>query len=305
MKRRTLWKISIATSPEAEDAVAQLLENAFGQLPSSYTHVETRTTTVTVYLTKKPVLDRAKRAEIAADFRRIKGVGFDAGSGKLSLAKVKHENWAESWKRHFKPLEIGPELLIRPSWSKRRARKGQAVVVIDPGLSFGTGQHPTTAFCLQQIVSRRRPGERQSFFDIGSGSGILAIAAVKLGYAPVQAIDCDLEAIRIAHANARQNRISHRIVFRPQEVATLPRRPRSKYTLICANLISNLLMKERGRILAQLEPAGMLVIAGILKEEFAEVQKAYEAAGLELVAAKTENEWRSGSFVRKGMESRL
>src|SRR6266478_3187411 len=195
MKRRSLWKIFLATSPEAEDAVAELLGNTFGQIASSYTHVETRATTVTVYLTEKPLLNRAKRAELASGIQRIKACGLDVGTGKVSLAKVRPENWAESWKRHFKPMEIGPELLIRPSWSKRRARKGQAVVVLDPGLSFGTGQHPTTAFCLRQIVTRRRLGERQSFLDIGSGSGILAIAAVKLGYSSVRAIDSDVEAV--------------------------------------------------------------------------------------------------------------
>ncbi len=299
MNRRTLWKISIGTSPEAEDAVAELLGNTFGQVASSYTNVETRVTTVTVYLTEKPLLDRAKRAELAAGIQRIKACGLDVGTGKVSLIKVRPENWAESWKRHFKPLEIGPELLIRPSWSKRRARRGQAAVVLDPGLSFGTGQHPTTAFCLQQIVSRRRGGERQSFLDIGTGSGILAIAAAKLGYSPVQAIDSDVEAVRIARTNAQQNRVSHKLVFVPQEVASLPRRPRNKYALICANLISDLLLKECARITAQLKAEGVLVIAGILRREFRQVQRAYEACGLRLVASKTEKEWRSGSFARR------
>src|SRR5205085_8859447 len=121
----------------------------------------------------------------------------------------------------------------------------------------------------------------------------------------VQAIDYDVEAVRIARSNARRNRVSHRIVFLSKEVATLPQGPIQQQNLICANLISNLLMKERERILAQLKPAGMLVLAGILKEEFAAVQKAYETAGLKFIAAETEKEWRSGCFVRKGMEFRL
>jgi len=297
MKRRALWKVSISTPPEAEDAIAELLGNAFGQLASSYTDAETRATTVTVYLTEKPLFNRAKRAELAAGIQRIKASGLYAGAGKISLAKVRPENWAESWKRHFKPLELGPELLIRPSWSKRRARKGQAVVVLDPGLSFGTGQHPTTAFCLRQLVSRRRRGECQSFLDIGTGSGILAIAAAKLGYSPVQAIDCDVEAVRIARANAHANQVSPRIAFLPKEVADLPRWPRNKHAVICANLISDLLVEECPRILAQLQTEGVLVLAGILKAEFPKVQRAYEARGLRLVASQTEKEWRSGSFV--------
>lgn len=296
MSQRTLWKISIATSPEAEGAVTELLGNTFGQPASSYTNVETRATTVTIYLTEEPLWDGAKRTQLGAGIRRIQACGLDAGVGKVSLTKVRPENWAESWKRHFKPLRIGPELLILPSWSQRRPRKGQAVVVLDPGLSFGTGQHPTTAFCLQQIVSRRRPGERQSFLDIGAGSGILAIAAAKLGYSPVHGIDCDPSAVSIGRANARKNRVSHKIIFLRQDAAKLPCHARRKYALVCANLIANVLVNERERMVAQLKPEGVLVIAGILKVEFGQVQKACEAAGLELIAAKTENEWRSGSF---------
>src|SRR5439155_618396 len=82
-------------------------------------------------------------------------------------------------------------LLIKPSWSRRRARRGQAVVILDPGLSFGTGQHPTTVFCLRELARLRKPGERQAFLDIGTGSGILAVAAAKLGYSPVCASEFD------------------------------------------------------------------------------------------------------------------
>ena len=105
------------------------------------------------------------------------------GAGKIEIAKVKREDWAESWKRHFHPIEIGKTLLVKPSWSKKRPAKNQAVVILDPGLSFGTGQHPTTSFCLHQIARGRKNGTpRPSFLDIGTGSGILAIAAAKLGY---------------------------------------------------------------------------------------------------------------------------
>ena len=146
------------------------------------------------------------------------------------------------------------------------------MVVLDPGLSFGTGQHPTTAFCLRQLVARRRPGEAQSCLDIGTGSGILAIAAAKLGYAPVDAFDFDPEAVRIARANARRNGVAARIRFSRQDLTKLPRRSARKYSLVCANLISSLLLAERERILARLQPDGVLVVAGILKEEFAQVQ---------------------------------
>ena len=189
-------------------------------------------------------------------------------------------------------------MLIKPSWSRRRARSGQAAVVLDPGLSFGTGQHPTTAFCLRQLVARRTPGRQQSFLDIGTGSGILAIAAAKLGYAPVHAIDFDSEALRTAQANARRNRVSEQIVLRHQDVTVLRRQSAQRYSLICANLISNLLLTERNRILARLAADGLLVLAGILRNEFVQVQKAYQSAGLKLIGSRADGEWRSGCFGR-------
>jgi ribosomal protein L11 methyltransferase len=169
-------------------------------------------------------------------------------------------------------------------------------VVLDPGLSFGTGRHPTTAFCLRQLAARRRPGAAQSCLDIGTGSGILAIAAAKLGYAAVDAFDFDAEAVGIARANARRNGVAALIRVRRQDLTKLPRQSAQQYSLICANLISSLLMAERDRILARLCADGVLVVAGILEGEFAQVQRAFETAGLRLVASRTQNEWRCGAF---------
>jgi ribosomal protein L11 methyltransferase len=252
-----------------------------------------------VYLPEKPDWSQPGRARLEAGLEAIRSCGLKIGPGRISLARVRREDWAESWKRHFKPIEIGPALLIKPSWSRRRPRQGQALVVLDPGLSFGTGQHPTTAFCLEQLAARRARGkEAQSFLDIGTGSGILAIAAARLGYAPIDAFDFDPEAVRVARANARRNRVSGRIRFFRQDVTRLPRRAKRKYSLVCANLISSLLVAERDRILARLSDDGLLVLAGILKTEFQKVRKAYEAAGLRLAASRAQNEWRSGSFAR-------
>jgi ribosomal protein L11 methyltransferase len=228
--------------------------------------------------------------------RRIARSGLNLGPGQISLRSIRKQDWAESWKLHFKPLVIGSALLLKPSWSRRRPRKGQAVVVLDPGLSFGTGRHPTTAFCLRQLVAQRCSGTSQSCLDIGSGSGILAIAAAKLGYAPVDAFDFDPEAVRIARANARRNDVGGKIHVRRQDLTKLPRRSTPQYSLVCANLIASLLMAERDRILARLRADGVLVIAGILAREFAQVQRGFEAAGLRLVASRTQNEWRCGAF---------
>ena len=244
------------------------------------------------------------REEISAGLQRIKNCGLKIGAGKIKIAKVRREDWAESWKRHFKPIEIGNSLLVKPSWSKKRPRKNQAVVILDPGLSFGTGQHPTTEFCLREIVAsalraKIEPQARRyakSFLDIGTGSGILAIAAAKLGYKPVRAIDFDPEAVRVARANARVNGVLKKIKIARGDVTKLSTKPKEQFDLVCANLISNLLIAERKKIVAQLKPGGVLVLAGILKSEFSEVQKEFENLGLKLISSRSKKEWRSGSF---------
>ena len=299
MKRTPLWKIAVTTLPEAEDAVGKLLGDAFGQPVSSYTDAETRQTAVSVYLQRRPDWSRARQVELASGLKRIASSGLKLGPGKISLKRIPHEDWAESWKLHFKPVVIGSALLLKPSWSRSRPRKGQAVIVLDPGLSFGTGRHPTTAFCLRQLVAGRLPGEAQSCLDVGTGSGILAIAAAKLGYAPVSAFDFDPQAVRVARANARRNGVVAKIRFRRQDLTKLPCRGARKYSLVCANLVSNLLLSEMKRILARLRHDGVLVVAGILEGEFAAVQRAFAATGLRLMASRTENEWRSGAFVRR------
>jgi ribosomal protein L11 methyltransferase len=132
--------------------------------------------------------------------------------------------------------------------------------------------------------------------DIGTGSGILAVAAAKLGYKPVHAFDFDGNAVEIALVNARRNTVANKIRFWRGDVSRLPPRPARKYDLICANLISDLLIANRRRIAAQLNCGGTLVLAGILKSEFQKVQSAFEMSGLKLLSSKTEKEWRSGSF---------
>lgn len=296
MKPSFLWRVSVVTSPEAEDAVADLLGVILRQPVAAAFNLETGMSTVMAYLPPKFILSPAIHSEILEGLRRIKQCGLKTAPGRITIAKLRRENWAESWKRHFPPIEISHHLLIKPAWSRRHPHKNQAVVVLNPGLSFGTGQHPTTAFCLRELVRGGINRARRSFLDIGTGSGILAIAAVKLGYAPVHAFDLDPEAVRVARANARANGVQSKLRISRGDVAKLPIRPRRRYDLICANLISTLLIAERRRIVSRLRPDGTLVLAGILKSEFRRVQRFFAELGLKLAVTNARNEWRSGSF---------
>jgi len=295
VKVRPLWSVLVTTSPDAEEAVGELLETVFRQSPNAYLDAETGTATVSVFLEQRP--SRLARAGISEGLGRIKSCGLNPGPGRVEFRRVPREDWAESWKRHFPPMTFGRALLVKPTWSRRRPVKGQAVVVIDPGLSFGTGQHPTTRFCLQQLVHCRKAGLARSFLDIGTGSGILAIAAAKLGYEPVEAFDFDSDAVRIARANSDLNKVRPKITR--GDLRALPKRGAREFDVVAANLIANVLIEERGRIAARLRQGGALILAGILAREFPAVQRKFEEAGFRLTCSSAEGEWRSGVMVKK------
>ena len=310
MKAQIIWRTSIATTTEAEDAVSEILATHIAPSPSAYTDVETGVTTVSVYSTQPPKRFAQAKAAMRDALAELKRFGINIGTGRINSVELPRENWADSWKRHFPALEIGHALLVKPSWIKRALRPGQRLVVLDPGLSFGTGQHPTTGFCLQEIArvippARTRSVRRTrtlSFLDMGTGSGILAIAAAKLGFGPIHAFDYDPQCVKVSRANARSNRVEHKIRITQADLTRLPKRAAKQYDFVCANILANLLISERDRILSRVKKSGRLVLAGILSREFHEVQAAYETAGWRLVASKVEKEWRSGAFVHRSIE---
>lgn len=295
---KLLRSISITTSLSAEDTVGVLLELEQGQTPSSYADALTRLSTVSVY-------GEIETRDVAGIKRRLReglqvlaADGIDVAPARIQVKKVPAHDWSESWKRHFKPLDLGPRLLVKPTWSRRVPKKTQALVVLDPGLSFGTGQHATTRFCLEQLVALRDPqSSSQSMLDVGTGSGILAIAAVKLGYQPVNAFDFDADCVRVANENTELNGVAAVLIVTHDDITQVPKKPKQRYSVVCANLIYDLLIAERDRLLARVAPGGSLVLAGILETQFGVVRKAFEAAGWKLVVATTDKEWRSGTFI--------
>jgi ribosomal protein L11 methyltransferase len=302
LKTSGVSQISVVTSHECEEPVAALLERLFGVTPSVYSNAETNRSTVTAYVRASAGKLRARMAEVVSGLEELKDFGLNPAPAEVRVAAVRREDWAESWKKYFKLIRIGSALVIKPSWTKIKAKAGQAVVVLDPGLSFGTGQHATTHFCLMQIV-RARKGKRAqrhdlSLLDVGCGSGILAISAAKLGFGRVSAFDFDPVAVRVAQKNCRTNRVGKKVKVSRKDLTKLPLNSREKYDLVCANLMAPLLIAERDRILNRLTQDGTLILAGILATEFSGVRERYESAGMKLIAHKIEREWQSGAFQR-------
>jgi ribosomal protein L11 methyltransferase len=292
-----MWQVTITASATEEEAVRQLLQATLGIPPAVYSDARSGKTCVSAY----PSFLRPSPAQVTAELRhalrQIARANLAPRPPRLTIKKLPRENWAHSWKRHFKPMEIGAHLLIKPGWSRRRARPGQRVILLDPGLSFGTGHHATTSFCLEQLAACRRRGLRQSFLDIGTGSGLLAIAAAKLGYSPVEAFDFDPESIRVSRQNVKKNRVQHRVHPRRLDLTKLPARSRRRWDIICANLMADLLLAESKKICARLNPGGQLVVAGILKSEFHRIRDTFVTLGLTLAESRVEREWQSGRFV--------
>jgi ribosomal protein L11 methyltransferase len=292
-----VWQVSISTTAEAEEAVAALLEREFQKPVSVYCDEAMGARQVTLYPERLARSVPAMRAHLRGALRRLRDCGLNFGAAKIAVKPLPRENWAESWKRHFKPIDIDGFLLVKPGWSRRRPRPGQRVVILDPGLSFGTGHHPTTLFCLQQLARCRRPGEKQSFLDIGTGSGILAIAAAKLGYTSIEAFDHDPAAIRVSRHNVKRNRVRHRLWPQQKDLSKLKGRHVKTYDIICANLARDLLISEAARICARLKPGGKLIVAGLLRRQFGEVQKTLRRFNLTLQVKTGDKTWQSGRFV--------
>ncbi|MFL5895824.1 MAG: 50S ribosomal protein L11 methyltransferase [Thermoleophilaceae bacterium] len=176
------------------------------------------------------------------------------------------DDWAERWKRFHRPILIGGKVYVRPPWEQPAVRPGVVEIVIDPGQAFGTGTHPTTALCLELMLELEPRG---SFADLGCGSGVLAIAAAKLGFAPVAAVDAERAAVEATKRNARDNAVMLEAVER----ADLRRTPATKADVVAANLMRPLLLRV-AELWAGDQPR-TLIISGLLDEEADEVSKAF------------------------------
>jgi ribosomal protein L11 methyltransferase len=177
------------------------------------------------------------------------------------------DDWAERWKRFHRPVLIG-DLYVRPPWEQAAVRPGVVEVVIDPGQAFGTGTHPTTQLCLELLLRLAREKPRGSFADLGCGSGVLAIAAAKLGFGPVVAVDADRAAVAATVANARDNGV----VLERVDRANLRDEPPPRADVVCGNLTRPLLLRVAELISP---PPRALIASGLLEHEADEVAGAF------------------------------
>lgn len=199
---------------------------------------------------------------------------------------IAESDWAEAWKQHLTVLHLGRRLVVRPSWLPYTPTAEEVVVELDPGMAFGTGTHPTTQMCLLAIEERVRPGAR--VLDLGTGSGILAIAAAKLGAARVLALDTDPQAVTVARENVWRNGVADRVRVARGSLAQAI----GRFDLIAVNILAQVLVEMAREGLAQrLAPGGVLIAAGLLAGQEAEVRLALQQAGLLIVGRRQMEDW--------------
>ncbi len=194
---------------------------------------------------------------------------------RVEILSLLEEDWGESWKRFFKPIRITPRFLVKPPWSKVQARKGQILLSIHPKMAFGTGTHPTTKLCLQALAKAIKK-RGLSVLDVGTGSGILSIAAAKLGARKVLGLDID----RVAIANARENVVENGVTDTVHLKLGRIGRVQGRYDLIVANIDFKNLTRMRNPILRHLKRTGVLILSGILNQERQKILEHYWKTGL-------------------------
>lgn len=212
-----------------------------------------------------------------------------------TFRELKEEDWANAWKAHYHPFRIGNKVWIQPSWVENGtaaddgdfAHTDDVVLVLDPGMAFGTGLHPTTQMCLQALEKIVKPGE--SVLDVGTGSGILSIAAVKLGAGQVRAFDTDRLAVETTQSNALQNGINS-IHIHQGVLADVPVEP---WDVVVVNILAHVIVSlfDEDSLLAYVKPGGSLILSGIIEEQLGNVETAVSRAGGKIAEKIQVRDW--------------
>lgn len=206
---------------------------------------------------------------------------------QVDYSETAEEDWAESWKAFFKPERIGRRLVVKPTWELYESRPADVIIEIDPGMAFGTGTHPTTAMCLETIESYLKPGD--SFLDLGTGSGILMIAAARLGAKRLVGIDKDPVAAEIAEKNMKRNDIPEEIY--QVKTGNLTREIDERFDLIAANILTEVVLTLLDNLNEVVAENGTIILSGITESKRHMVHKKMAEKGILEVETRLRDSW--------------
>ena len=298
-------EVSVDTSHEAMDLVSEILQElgAAGVVIEDpallneyirsglwdYTDLKESEETEVVRVKAYWALDEELEGKLQHLAVRLDGLasnGIDKGAGAVSWKAVADEDWAETWKEFFHTEKIGARTVIKPTWEEYEAKAGEIVVELDPGAAFGTGQHATTSLCIRALEDLVRPG--MTVFDVGTGSGVLAIVAAKLGAKSVEAVDFDPVAVRVARENVRQNDAED--VVRTER-SDLLKSVAGEADLIIANIIADIIVRLFGEVKESLAAGGTMLLSGIIEDRLADVVEAAGQHGFSVEKIEQEKGW--------------
>lgn len=208
------------------------------------------------------------------------------GALTLDRRAVKDEDWNEVWKQYYKPFYAGRHIVIKPTWESFTPAEGDKIIQLDPGMAFGSGTHETTGMCVSLLEEVLEGGE--SVIDVGTGSGILAIAAALCGAREVLAIDIDPDAVRVARENTELNHLSDIIQVQQGD---LLERVDAVCDVCVANIISDIIISFAAPLTKHIRPGGLFLCSGIVRQRGGEVRQSLEAAGYEVLREEHRGEW--------------
>ena len=212
----------------------------------------------------------------------------DGIEGEIKMIGLNEEDWANAWKAYYKPIKIGQRMVIVPAWEKYRAEAHELVVRMDPGMAFGTGTHETTRLVIGLLETYTTPGVRM--LDVGTGSGILAICASKLGAGECKAYDIDPMSVRVARENIKDSGLTN-ITCDQSDLLRSVDLEGGKYGLVCANIVADIIIRMTPDVHKYIADDGVLLASGIIMERSADVVNCFEAHGFEIVERAEENGW--------------
>lgn len=219
--------------------------------------------------------------------------GFDPGPMTVAVSRIHEEDWANNWKQYFKPIPVGDKLFILPEWEKCPVPPGRKALTIDPGMTFGTGQHETTALCMALLERAVEPGDR--VLDVGCGSGILSIAALLLGAETALGVDIDPASAKISEENALRNgfgRERYRGMAGNAVTDSDTRRAiGTGYDVVCANIVAHVILPLIPHVPGFLKPGGTLVVSGVIEDKEAAVREQLAVWGFRVLETRKQRDW--------------